>query len=70
MLDTAFGFIICRLQRGDVHLIADHTVCKCGQILNPDQAAILKAFNIRMALFKFRPVAFWQKNGVHALTDQ
>jgi len=53
----------CRLNRGVVEIITDHTVCKVGQRLTPDQAAILRVFHIRMSSFRFTPVASWEKEG-------
>jgi len=52
-----------KLNRGVVEIITDHTVCKVGQRLTPDQAAILRVFHIRMSSFRFTPVASWEKEG-------
>ena len=53
----------CRLNRGVVELITDYNVCKAGQRLTSDQAAILRVFHVRMSSFRFTPVAHWEKEG-------
>jgi len=52
-----------KLNRGVVEIITDHTVCKAGQRLTPDQAAILRVFHVRMSSFCFKPIAHWEKEG-------
>lgn len=52
-----------KLNRGVVEIITDHTVCKAGQRLTPDQAAILRVFHVRMSTFRFTPVANWEREG-------
>lgn len=55
--------VLRRLNRGVVELLENHTVCKKGQKLSPDQAAILRTFQIRMSKFRMKPIAWWQKSG-------
>jgi len=43
-----------QLKKGIVTLVQDFTVCKKGQILNPQQANILKLLELPMAEFKIK----------------
>lgn len=52
-----------RLNKGVVELLADTVVCRPGQRLDPNQAAILRVFNERMATFKLTPLAWWSDDG-------
>ncbi|KAI1890506.1 hypothetical protein AGOR_G00154400 [Albula goreensis] len=47
------------LKKGVVTLLKDHEVCKDGDMLTPEQARILKLFNIEMAEFKVRIKCMW-----------
>jgi hypothetical protein len=38
-------------------------VCREGQLLDPNQAAVLRLFNIKMATFTLTPLAWWSSNG-------
>jgi mRNA turnover protein 4 len=49
------------LKKGVVTLIKEHTVCKKGQILTPDQARILKLLEIKMAEFRVIVDSVWTK---------
>ncbi|KAA8593291.1 hypothetical protein FQN60_009407 [Etheostoma spectabile] len=42
-----------------VTLLKDHTVCKEGDVLTPEQARILKLFGIEMAEFKVQIKCMW-----------
>ncbi|KAF3856140.1 hypothetical protein F7725_016863 [Dissostichus mawsoni] len=42
-----------------VTLLKDHEVCKDGDVLTPEQARILKLFNIEMAEFKVQIKCMW-----------
>ncbi|KAJ4926787.1 hypothetical protein JOQ06_014533 [Pogonophryne albipinna] len=48
-----------RLPAGVVTLLKDHEVCKDGDVLTPEQARILKLFNIEMAEFKVQIKCMW-----------
>ena len=52
-----------KLNRGVVELLADHTVCRRGQRLSPDQAFLLRVFGVKMAAFKLKPMAAWHVEG-------
>ncbi|KAF5838424.1 ribosomal protein L10-domain-containing protein [Dunaliella salina] len=49
-----------RLNKGVVELLADHEVCREGQVLDPHQVAVLRVFDIKMATFKLKLLAVWQ----------
>lgn len=38
-------------------------VCKEGKALSPDQAALLRVFEIKMAVFRFTLLAAWSAEG-------
>jgi mRNA turnover protein 4 len=52
-----------RLQRGVVELLADHVVCRQGQPLDPNQAAVLRLFEVRSAACRLVPLAAWSEGG-------
>ncbi|XP_061689479.1 mRNA turnover protein 4 homolog [Syngnathoides biaculeatus] len=47
------------LKKGVVTLLRDHTVCKRGDVLTPEQARILKLLGIEMAEFKVKIKCMW-----------
>nr|SVE74386.1 EOG090X0BJA [Daphnia barbata] len=49
------------LQRGVVTLLKEHTVCKQGSVLTPEEARLLKLLCIHMAEFKVTIEAVWRK---------
>lgn len=51
------------LKKGIVTMESSHTVCKAGDTLTPEQAKILKLFDIRMSEFKIRLVSCWTQSG-------
>lgn len=52
-----------KLNKGVVELLADHVVCREGQVLDPNQAALLRVFNLKMATFRITPLAWWSSEG-------
>ncbi|KAF1815189.1 hypothetical protein P152DRAFT_456240 [Eremomyces bilateralis CBS 781.70] len=48
-----------RLEKGDVLLDEDYTVCKKGEVLTGHQSAILKFFGVEVAEFQVRVKAYW-----------
>lgn len=51
------------LTHGVIHLVSDHTICKEGEVLNPEQTKLLKHFEIKMSHFKIIPLAVWTSPG-------
>nr|CAG4641964.1 EOG090X0BJA [Eurycercus lamellatus] len=51
------------LQKGVVTLLKEHTVCKEGSTLTPEEARLLKLLCIHMAEFKVTIEAVWEKDG-------
>ncbi|XP_062821666.1 mRNA turnover protein 4 homolog [Anolis carolinensis] len=47
------------LKKGVVTLLADHDVCKEGDVLTPEQARILKLFGYQMAEFRVTVRSVW-----------
>lgn len=42
-----------------VELVSDFTVCRAGDTLTPQQAALLRAFGQKQSVFKMGAVAKW-----------
>ncbi|XP_022110295.1 mRNA turnover protein 4 homolog [Acanthaster planci] len=53
------------LKKGVVTLVAEHTVCKEGEPLTPEQARILKLLGNTMVNFKIDLLAFWSNDGTY-----
>ncbi|XP_064392229.1 mRNA turnover protein 4 homolog [Halichondria panicea] len=51
------------LTKGAVTLLEDHTVCKDGDELTPEQVRILKLLDVKMASFKVNLLCVWSKDG-------
>lgn len=51
--------------QGVVELVSDFTVCKAGDALTPNQAALLRVFEIKQAAFHITPICRWQAEGQH-----
>ena len=52
-----------RLNRGVVEMLADYTVCTAGETLTSHQAALLRFFGERTAVFRMRLLASWHEEG-------
>lgn len=48
-----------RLDKGVVVLPYEHTICKAGEAITPDQGKLLKHFGHELAVFRLRPLALW-----------
>ena len=46
-----------------MELLADHVVCREGETLSANQAAVLRVFDVKMAAFRMRLIACWQFDG-------
>uniref|UniRef100_A0A915DNE4 Ribosome assembly factor mrt4 n=1 Tax=Ditylenchus dipsaci TaxID=166011 RepID=A0A915DNE4_9BILA len=51
-----------KLEQGHVELLKNYVVCNAGDVLTPDQAAILKIFDIKTVNFKVVLKAQWSKS--------
>ncbi|XP_050443476.1 mRNA turnover protein 4 homolog [Adelges cooleyi] len=51
------------LQRGVIQVLKDHTICKEGAIITPEQSRLLKLFGHQMAVFKITMKFVWSKDG-------
>jgi hypothetical protein len=38
-------------------------VCRAGKVLDPNQAALLRVFGVKMATFRLTPLAWWSSDG-------
>ncbi|BDA45613.1 mRNA turnover protein 4 homolog [Coccomyxa sp. Obi] len=52
-----------KLNKGVVELVSDVTVCRAGDTLTSNQAALLRVFEVKMAAFRMYPIAQWQAEG-------
>lgn len=50
-----------------MELLADHVVCREGKPLDPNQAAVLRVFDVKMAAFKMKLLAMWSADGERRL---
>ena len=55
--------------QGVVTLLADFVVCKPGDVLTPQQAALLRVFEVKMAVFKMLLVGRWTAQGVCYISE-
>ena len=51
------------LRQGVVELVSDYTVCKAGDALTPNQAALLRVFEVKQAAFRITPTCRWEAEG-------
>ena len=49
-----------------MELLADHTVCREGEMLSANQAAVLRIFDVKMAAFRMRLLACWTADGARS----
>mmetsp|Transcript_29086 Transcript_29086/g.53454 ORF Transcript_29086/g.53454 Transcript_29086/m.53454 type:complete len:244 (-) Transcript_29086:453-1184(-) len=52
-----------KLNKGVIELLADHRVCSEGQILDPNQAALLRVFDVKMSTFRLKLLGCWTAEG-------
>merc|ERR1712002_30039 len=52
-----------KLEKGIVTMLTDHTVCKEGDVITPEQASILKLLKIVMTQFTIDLKCCWDKEG-------
>lgn len=50
-----------KLSKGVVELLANHVVCRVGQALDPNQAAVLRLFEVKSAACRLAPIACWSE---------
>lgn len=58
------------LKKGAVVLNQDHTICKEGQTLTPEQCKLLQHFDRKMAEFKLVTLSSWSKGTYTRLADE
>jgi mRNA turnover protein 4 len=58
-----------KLNKGVVELLTDYTVCREGETLTPDKAALLKIFGVQMATFRMRLVGKWEGDAYEKLGE-
>ena len=47
--------------------VSDYVVCKSGDILTSNQAALLRVFDVKMAAFRMSPIGYWLAKGTFLL---
>lgn len=58
-----------KLVKGVVQLAGEHVVCRKGDALRPNQAALLRLFGVRMAAFRLRLLGVWEADEYKVLGD-
>lgn len=56
-----------KLNKGVVELLTEYTVCTEGDVLTPDQAALLRIFGVMMAKFTLTLVGVWENDAYERL---
>lgn len=51
-----------KLVKGIVELVADYEICREGEVLKPNQAALLRIFDVKMAVFKLELLGVWESD--------
>jgi mRNA turnover protein 4 len=50
-------------------LVSDFTVCKEGDTLQSNQAALLRIFGVKMAVFNMKLVGVWEEDTYEQLAE-
>lgn len=58
-----------KLNKGIVELVGDYSVCKAGRPLTANQAALLRVFGVKMAVFRLKLLACWTDDKVEQLAE-
>jgi mRNA turnover protein 4 len=59
----------CRLNKGVVELLAEHTVCTAGHALTAGAAAVLKMLDIKLATFTMVLDSVWENGELTVLSE-
>ncbi|XP_078665076.1 mRNA turnover protein 4 homolog [Branchiostoma floridae x Branchiostoma belcheri] len=59
-----------KLERGEITLISDHTVCTEGDVLTPEQARILKLLDTPIVNFHITLDSVWSNDGTFELLER
>lgn len=65
-MNAATESLIVSVQ-GVVELVSDYVVCREGDRLTSNQAALLRVFDVKMAAFKMFPMGYWLAEGMASL---
>eukprot|EP01098_Paradermamoeba_levis_P006485 TRINITY_DN268_c0_g1_i2.p1 TRINITY_DN268_c0_g1~~TRINITY_DN268_c0_g1_i2.p1 ORF type:complete len:293 (-),score=100.73 TRINITY_DN268_c0_g1_i2:249-1127(-) len=59
-----------QLKNGVIQLLGDHTICKLGDTLTPEQAKLLKLFGYKLAHFQIQVIAGWSDDTFEYLAPE